>query len=333
MAVGLPIQGGPMSKTAAGIVAFRPNPGLFLPLVRTLEQEVEALFVFVNDELEAATLDALRATRARIIESPYNLGIGEGFNQLALHAILADHERLAIFDDDSGIHVGAVAALNATMDALQARGEKPAVVGPKIVSPAHAPHEYRPPRYFGAGGAVGSAQSVLYVISSGSLIDLDAFRRVGRFRSDFFMDAIDTEWCFRARARGFSCWVDAKVEMEHRIGGGVTRRTIFGRGFPKQTPMRMHAYIRNQVYCLGLPHLPLWWRVLLTAHLFRLCGGYTIGADNKREAAHLVRMAVREGWAQRLGPPPQAENAVHLHDSTARLTEQGIVGSTFVKTP
>lgn len=310
-----------MAKTAAGIVAFRPNPELLLPLVQRLEGEVETLFVFLNGDVETATLGALRVTRARIIEAPYNLGVGEGFNQLALHAILAGCERLAIFDDDSGLPAGAFGVLNATMDRLAARGKKPAVVGPKIVSPSPARHEYRPPRYFSAGETIGSAQSVLYVISSGSLINLDAFRNIGTFRSDFFMDSIDTEWCFRARSRGFSCWVETSLEMEHRIGVGVTGRTILGRGFPKQPPMRLYAYLRNQTYCLSLPHLPPWWRVLVVAHLVRLCGAYWLEAADRRSISALICRAVRDGLMRRLGPPPGAKAVASL--SITRLPERG----------
>jgi rhamnosyltransferase len=301
------------SSTAAGVVAFRPNLDVFLPLVRRLQDEVERLFVFANGDIDAATLAALHATRAHVIESRYNLGVGEAFNQLALHAILGGCRRLAVFDDDSGLPAGALRALDAAMDAIEASGRRPAVVGPSIVSPTASPREYRPPRYFRVGGeAVGEAHAVRYVISSGSLINLDAFRRVGRFRSDFFMDAIDTEWCFRAWSRGFSCWVDESVRMEHRIGAGVTRRTILGRGFPKQPPMRLYAYIRNQIYCLRLAHLPLWWRALLAAHLARLCGASWLDADDKREMAALIAAAARAGSAGRLGPPPQAECAAQL---------------------
>jgi len=303
-------------KLAAGIVAFRSNPDLLLPLVRRLAAETDALFVFVNGPIEDQTLEALRGTTAVVVESQYNLGVGEALNQLALHAIVAGCSRLAVFDDDSGLPADAVAKLWRTMDALEGAGEKPAVVGPKIVSPIAAPETYRPPRYFDVRGkAHGAARGVLYVITSGSLINLDVFRRVGRFRSDFFIDAIDTEWCFRVWHSGHSCWVDDSVEMEHRIGAGVTRRTILGRGFPKQPPMRLYAYVRNQVHCLRLPHLPLWWRALLSAHLVRLCGAYWLGAENKREMRRLLCDALRDGMAGRLGPPALARNVARLNVS------------------
>jgi rhamnosyltransferase len=299
--------------TAAGVVAFRPNPDVFLALARRLASEADRLFVFLNDATDTDTMAALRATGATIIESPYNLGVGEAFNQLALHALWAGYTRLAIFDDDSTLAPGSLAALGKSLDALEVAGERPAVVGPLIVSPANAPQAYRPPRYFRTAGAdVGSAQAVLYVISSGSLINLDAFRRIGRFRSDFFMDAIDTEWCFRARKRGYSCWVDTGVELQHRIGAGVTRANLFGRGFPKQPPMRLFAYIRNQIYCLRLPQLPLWWRALLTAHLARLCGAHWLDAEDKPAMRRLIGEAMRNGLNARLGPPPQAERAARL---------------------
>src|SRR5690606_8838201 len=134
----------------------------------------------------------------------------------------------------------------------------------KIVAPADAQRAFRPPRYFPAGGDFADGvRPVRYVISSGSVLSLDAFDEVESFRSDFFIDAIDTEWCFRAWSRGYSVWVDETVRLEHRIGAGAGEDVLFASNVPFQSPMRVYAYVRNQVHCLTLSHIPAWWKALL----------------------------------------------------------------------
>lgn len=305
-------RAGAIVTLAAGIVVFRPKLDLLLALAERLAAEADGLFIFANGVEDAALLDRLRECGAQVIACDYNLGVAEAFNQLALHAICAGHDRLAIFDEDSGLPPGGLRALSESMDRLEAAGRAPAVLGPRIVAPADAP-DYRSPRYFRARGeALGALKPVRYVISSGSLLSLNAFRRVGPFRSDFFIDAVDTEWCFRTWRAGFSVWADDAVHMEHRIGAGVTRRTIFGAGFPRQPLMRLYAYMRNQTYCLRLRHIPLGWRLLVAAHLVRLYGAHWLDAPDRAAFARMANAAVRDGLSGRLGPPPGAHRAANL---------------------
>jgi rhamnosyltransferase len=75
-----------------------------------------------------------------------------------------------------------------------------------------------------------------HVIASGCLIPATALQAVGWMREDFFIDWVDTEWCLRARDRGYriygvcaallvtgwyGCW-GGKSPIMHR--GGITIR-------------------------------------------------------------------------------------------------------------
>ena len=56
------------------------------------------------------------------------------------------------------------------------------------------------------------------VISSGSLIRLDAVRKAGLPRRDFFIDFVDYEHCLRIRRSGFLIGVAKECAMPHTIG-------------------------------------------------------------------------------------------------------------------
>jgi rhamnosyltransferase len=70
-------------------------------------------------------------------------------------------------------------------------------------------------------------EDVESVITSGSLLSLAAFQRIGEFRGEFFIDYVDADFCFRARAMGFRVIRTRKPLMSHAIGAS-TRHGILG---------------------------------------------------------------------------------------------------------
>ena len=295
-----------IANSAAAIVAFRPEPEALLALARQAKAQAALVFVFANSELDTDLAEALRAADVELIAAPINVGLGEAFNQLAEAAAGAGMRRLLLLDQDSEIPPGFIAALADAADALTARGEKPAVVGPRIVSPPGS--NYKAPRYFSRGGIapLKGAQAVHYVISSGSLVDLEALNEVGAFRADFFIDAIDTEWCFRAWSRGRSCWVENDVSMLHRIGQG-TLRTL-GAGVPRQPDFRLYAFARNQAHCLTLAHVPLAWKLRFFLHVGRVTLASWAARNYRLGFAAMMAQAFFRGLGGELGPPPGVEN-------------------------
>jgi len=296
---------------AAGIVAFRPDAAALRALLTVLAPQAARRFVFVNAMIDEASLAAISDTGAELVRCEHNLGVGEALNMLALAASLAGCDRILTMDQDSNPPSDLVATLASRMDAAHAAGARPAVIGPTIVSPEQTATTYKPPRYFPAhkAASVERARAVRYVITSGSLIDLAAFRDIGPFRSDYFIDAIDVEWCFRAQARGYSCWVSDSARMEHRIGEGIVQPRLLGPAIPRQRPFRLYAYIRNQIYGLRLAHVPLGWRLRFAAHVARLAAVLAFSGERDLSFGRLIAPAFWSGVRGWLGPPPGAEAA------------------------
>ncbi|MCV5902536.1 hypothetical protein OFN63_41200, partial [Escherichia coli] len=73
------------------------------------------------------------------------------------------------------------------------------------------------------GSPTDDLVAVEFLATSGSLVDIAAFDRIGPFRDDYFIDAVDLEWCFRAWSRSYSCWIARAVAMEHTVGAGVLK--------------------------------------------------------------------------------------------------------------
>ena len=150
------------------------------------------------------------------------------------------------------------------------------------------------------------ATRVAFVISSGSLVDVEAAAAIGPFRADYFIDAIDLEWCFRAGARGFSIWVADRVRMDHRLGRGVIRLPVLGILLADQPPRRLYTYLRNQLAMLRLPHVPAAHKTRMLLSLPLRLPVYLVRNGFSREARAALLNGLRDGIAGRLGPPDGA---------------------------
>jgi rhamnosyltransferase len=294
------------SRPAAGIVAFGPDPARLAGLLDAIAEGVGRVFVFVNAVIDAAALDdLLRRDRVEIIRSDINLGVGAGLNALTAAAAAAGFSRMLLFDQDSRPSSALVDALERAMDRLTEQGRRPAAVGPRLIAPAAEP-EFKAPRYPRRPGArrVPDLTAVDFIATSGSLVDLAAVEAIGPFRSDFFIDAIDLEWGFRAWDRGYSIWRVDDIAMEHTIGGGSIR--FFGLVMPDQKPFRMHAYLRNNAYGFRLPHVPLRWKLRQAPYLALQALAYAVRHRFDGEVLRTLGAGVWRGFKGDLGPPPGA---------------------------
>lgn len=87
--------------------------------------------------------------------------------------------------------------------------------------------------------------------TSGSLISTQAWRDVGPFRDDFFIDYVDTEYCMRLRNKGYRVLISPKVGMIHPLGYyRVSKLHKLLRGSSMITnypPFRHYYWTRNGV--------------------------------------------------------------------------------------
>ena len=86
------------------------------------------------------------------------------------------------------------------------------------------------------------------VITSGSLLALAVFRRVGRMREDFFIDAVDFEYCLRLRRYGYKVIETLLPTLIHPIGVPTVQR-VFGRLIvtTNHSPLRRYYIVRNRL--------------------------------------------------------------------------------------
>jgi rhamnosyltransferase len=98
------------------------------------------------------------------------------------------------------------------------------------------------------------------VLSSGSLYDLNTFDVVGRFREDFFIDYVDSEYCIRLLDMGFKIRVACEARLGHSLGKRRVVQVGLLKFFPTfHSPIRWYYISRNRIpmlrmYALKFPY-------------------------------------------------------------------------------
>lgn len=291
----------------SGIVVYHPDEDGLARLVGAVAPDCDEVVIYANsavtEGLEARLRGAAGAAGLAVLRPDGNRGLGEAYDAFVRQAAERGLAHVFLLDQDSLTRPGTIPALAAAHRRLAEGGHRPAVVGPRPVDEAGLPMRTAPPRRGPA--APPGLRRVSFAISSGSLVDVAAARRVGPFRSDFFIDAIDLEWCFRAGAGGFSIWVAEEVRMDHRLGRGVIALP-FGLLLADQPNRRLYTFVRNQLAMLRLPHVPASHKLKTLLALPVRIAVYLARDGFSRECRAALANGLRDGLLNRLGPPDRA---------------------------
>jgi len=105
-----------------------------------------------------------------------------------------------------------------------------------------------------------------YLITSGMLIDVQAWNEGIKFNEDFFVDYTDIEWCFRCRSMGYQLYANSEIEMGHTLSDNF-RKPILGLNFLQYSPIRRYYFYRNVLYFCKLNFVSLAWKKRLLKSL------------------------------------------------------------------
>ncbi|MCB1776665.1 MAG: glycosyltransferase [Candidatus Competibacteraceae bacterium] len=252
------------------------------------------------------TVDMDQLERFQLIDVGANIGLAAAQNLGVRRAVEHRFVYVIFFDQDSFPTTSLVPALRSAFERLEAAGEQPAAVGPGlqdlrdgVITPFVRFHLWGVERFF-----PNAAQSVIecdFLIASGLLTSTARFLTIGPWEEALFIDNVDLEWCFRARARGFHCYGAAEAQLLHCLGNDLIRLRLFGRNLTiyRHAPLRQYSIMRNRIALYRRRYIPLAWKVqdlpraLLKFILFSLIFG-----PRWRNLQSMLR-GVRDGWRGR----------------------------------
>ena len=287
-------------------VAYHPDATFPLRVERTL-REVGAL-VIVDNGSGDAELGMLRrlATNSLItlISNRNNVGIARALNIGVRRAITLGFKWALLLDQDSWIDDDMVQTLIAA-GAAYPDPDKLGVIGSGY-------RDFNRPLDEQKDAIVGDNwEEVASVITSGSLIPLKAHAAVGAFREDFFIDHVDTEYCFRARAKGYRVIRTRRPIMSHPIGAISRHKVLWMKKWTFNHAADRRYYIaRNDTvmlrefghYIFGL------WALKSFGRCVRLCKRIALYEEMKAHKIIAVAQGFWDGVRGRMGPRPHRQS-------------------------
>jgi rhamnosyltransferase len=288
----------------AVVVTYRPDLGTLNALLDALAPQVAGAVIVDNGSGEAVQAVVARRAAAmggEAVAWPDNRGLGAAQGEGIARARARGARAVVLFDQDSLPAPDMVARLLGALATLRARGKRVAALGPRF-------EDLRRPGgaaflSFGWRGARGvppepgtGLAPVDFVISSGALLPVDALDAVGPPLPDLFIDHVDTEWGYRARALGWQSFGVEGARMDHSIGEATA--PILGRRMIVHPPARAFFQVRNWAWLLGQPHVPLPWKLRFGLRI----GLALLVLPDRRARARASARGLARGLRGRLGP-------------------------------
>lgn len=287
---GGPTRDGGAREVCAIVVTYRPDLDLPTRLSRVLPQ-VRALVIVDNGSGEAA-VKMLRGLAANppitLVLNSDNLGVARALNIGIERALALGFPWALLLDQDSCVDSDMVQTLF-DVEAAYPKRDRLAVIGAGFTDINDMCQE---PQDVAGGNSWEEKESV---ITSGSLISLRTFAIVGPFREEFFIDYVDSEYCFRARSKGYRVIKTRKAIMSHAIGAITRHQWLWMDKWTFNHSADRRYYIaRNDTvmlreygqYALGL------WVLKSFGRCFRLCKRILLYEQMKT----CKIIAVAQGW-------------------------------------
>ena len=93
----------------------------------------------------------------------------------------------------------------------------------------------------------------LVVMTSGNLINLDIYQKIGGFKDWFFIDAVDFEYCLNVKKNGYEVVQMNTAELNHNLGN-TKKKTFLGKTMyvTNHNVTRRYYITRNRHYLFDM---------------------------------------------------------------------------------
>ena len=229
-------------NVCAVIVTYNPRP-TFVESIVNVGAQVNHVVVVDNGsstETEQHLHTVERRLGCTLIHNRQNLGIALALNLGVKYALETGYDWVCTLDQDSQVCDGYISEM---LDAYQ-RAPHPERVA--LLAPSYVDRE--------SGVKMRLKRAcdgeILTAMTSGSMVPLAAIRKLGFFDESLYMDAVDIEFCLRARREGMLI-LQSPAVLLHSLGATSYHR-LFGLrfGVTNHAANRRYYMTRNRLRLL-----------------------------------------------------------------------------------
>ncbi|MCL6528445.1 MAG: glycosyltransferase family 2 protein [Thermaceae bacterium] len=279
------------------IVTFNPNINTLQSLVISLLGQVRNIYIIDNSSDCKYNIEV--PENVRIIRLVRNYGIAYAQNYGILISLSYYSDFILISDQDTIYpknYVKDMISLFSIFD--KTAGVSPVFVDSKsnVTFPSYYMTKYRFKKFYPYNGIYEVSQT----ISSGLIINSKYLPDIGLMNEDFFIDWVDTEWCWRAIKKGYKVLLNSNVKIYHNFGDRYLN--LFNKNITIRNHIR-HYYITRNAFYLSLycKHISIYHRIYLFIFSFKYIFGYPILSKNHLLNLRFVLLGFIHGLFKRMG--------------------------------
>lgn len=245
-------------KIVAAVVLYRPDLAILSAVLAAVTAQVSRVLLIANDGVAPAL--AL-PDNADLVIPKTNLGLGAAYNLAldwgrqsgATHLLLLDQDSVPDRDMVDRLSAAFLPPARVAATGPLWRDARTGTVGHFVRFTRWGTTKVRP--------TDDAIIAVDFLISSGTLVALDAIERIGPFDEQLFIDHVDTDWCLRARAHDYLLIGVAAAKLNHSFGEVTLTAPLPGRNlkFFQYSPERNYYLVRNSIVLWRRPHAPIGW--------------------------------------------------------------------------
>jgi rhamnosyltransferase len=291
------------SKAVAVVVAYRPDVALLEQVLAAVAPQVARALLVVNDDGGWSC----KLPPNVVLDRPGdNIGLGAAYNLAAAWAREQGATHLLLLDQDS---VAAPGMVDKLLRALEGKPSA-AAAGPlwrdrRTGRDGFFVRSTRSRIYKYAPSAGDDIVDVDFLISSGTLLVLDALEKIGDFDAGLFIDHVDTDWTLRAKAKGYALYGVSTARLDHAMGDKVHTSALAGdRVLFHYPPERQYYLVRNSLVLWRKPYAPWPWILRDMRRTAMMTLYYIIFLPPRLARLRVVVHAIRDGLRSVSGKMP-----------------------------
>lgn len=223
------------SSIAAGVVLYHPEKDVIENINRYLPF-VNKIFIADNsDEPANWVREAFTGSpKISFTSGKGNRGIAAALNECCENAMAENYTWILTMDQDSTVN-----SADFFSAFYELNKDKMGIVAASYALPVCTD-----------SGLFVKAEEV---ITSGNLVNLEAWKDVTGFTEKLFIDEVDHDFCARLKLKGYTIYTSSGVFLDHHLGNTFK---VYHKGrneeitLTKHPPIRMYYVTRNTLYLL-----------------------------------------------------------------------------------
>ena len=291
-------------KIFAIVVTYKPQKGLLSQLFLALSPQVSGGIVINNGTNLPISDEAMSRAGFEVQHLNSNTGVATALNIGFERAQAQGAEFVITFDQDSEPASNMVGLLLDAYRDISETGQSVGAVGPQQV-------DARTGRYASFIAPIGwsrrriipisgKAAEVDHLITSGCLVPIKTWTKVGPFLDDLFVDYVDIEWSLRVRHADLHLFGVGGAILRHSLGEEI--KNWCGLEIPRHSPQRQYFMMRNGVYLQTLPHIPMRWKLFEAVQIAKRLVFFTFSGLPGFVSVRAMLHGICDGWGGKLGP-------------------------------